>query len=64
MQGCMPIKILDFMAASLPVLAPNIPVVESILSEGRNLGCEACFWHVSVWTAAYHQVKQSLLLMF
>ena len=37
---------------------------ESILSEGRNLGCEACFWHVSVWTAAYHQVKQNLLLMF
>ncbi len=37
---------------------------ESILSEGRNLGCEACFWHVSVWTAAYHQVKRSLLLMF
>ncbi len=37
---------------------------ESILSEGRNLGCEACFWHVSVWTAAYHQVKQNLLPMF
>lgn len=31
MQGCMPIKILDFMAAGLPVLAPDIPVVRRIL---------------------------------
>lgn len=33
MQGCMPIKILDYMAASLPVLAPDIPVVQHILGE-------------------------------
>ncbi|MEL6347172.1 MAG: glycosyltransferase family 4 protein [Myxococcota bacterium] len=32
-QGCMPIKILDAMAAGLPVLAPDIPVVRDILGE-------------------------------
>lgn len=31
MQGCMPIKILDDMAAGIPVLAPDIPVVRRIL---------------------------------
>jgi len=37
MQGCMPIKILDDMAAGLPVLAPDIPVVRRILGEEAPL---------------------------
>lgn len=31
MQGCMPIKLLDYMAAGLPILAPNMPVVTDVL---------------------------------
>lgn len=31
MQGCMPIKLLDYMAAGLPILAPDLPVVTAVL---------------------------------
>lgn len=30
-QGCMPIKLLDYMAAGLPILAPDMPVVRDVL---------------------------------
>lgn len=30
-QGCMPIKLLDLMAAGLPVLAPDLPVVRHVI---------------------------------
>lgn len=36
-QGCMPIKILDYLAAGLPVLAPDMPVVREIVGEDYPL---------------------------
>ena len=36
-QGCMPVKILDFAAAGLPVLAPDMPVVREILGPSYPL---------------------------
>lgn len=30
-QGCMPIKLLDYMAAGLPILVPDMPVVRDVL---------------------------------
>ena len=36
-QGCHPIKILDQMAASLPILAPDIPVVRGMLGDDYPL---------------------------
>jgi glycosyltransferase involved in cell wall biosynthesis len=36
-QGCMPIKLLDYAAAGLPVLAPDMPVVREVLGDGYPL---------------------------
>jgi glycosyltransferase involved in cell wall biosynthesis len=36
-QGCMPIKLLDYMAAGLAVLAPDMPVVRRILGDEHPL---------------------------
>ncbi len=36
-QGCMPIKILDYAAAGLPVVAPDMPVVREILGANYPL---------------------------
>lgn len=36
-QGCMPIKLLDYMAAGLPVLASDLEVVTQILGEAHPL---------------------------
>lgn len=35
-QGCCPIKIFDYMAEGLPVVASRIPAVEEILKDGKN----------------------------
>ncbi len=35
-QGCCPIKIFDYMAEGLPVVASCIPAVEEILQDGKN----------------------------
>ncbi len=29
----------------------------SILLPNPDLGCDACFWHVTLWTSAYHRVQ-------
>jgi glycosyltransferase involved in cell wall biosynthesis len=34
LQGCCPIKLLEYMAAGRPVLAPRLPVVEEIVEHG------------------------------
>ncbi len=36
-QGCMPIKLLDYAAAGLPVLAPDMPVVREVLGDDYPL---------------------------
>ena len=36
-QGCMPIKLLDYLAAGLPVLAPDMPVVRAVVGEDYPL---------------------------
>lgn len=36
-QGCMPIKLLDYALAGLPVLAPDMPVVRDVLGPGYRL---------------------------
>ncbi|MEO1268978.1 MAG: glycosyltransferase, partial [Myxococcota bacterium] len=36
-QGCMPIKVLDYMAAGLPVLAPDMPAVQHIVGDNYPL---------------------------
>jgi glycosyltransferase involved in cell wall biosynthesis len=36
-QGCMPIKILDYAVAGLPVLAPDMPVVRDVLGPEYRL---------------------------
>jgi glycosyltransferase involved in cell wall biosynthesis len=36
-QGCMPIKLLDLLAAGLPVLAPDLPVVRQVVGDDYPL---------------------------
>ncbi len=40
-QGCMPIKLLDLMAAGLPVLAPDMPVVRQVVGDDAPLHARA-----------------------
>jgi glycosyltransferase involved in cell wall biosynthesis len=35
-QGCCPIKLLEYMAASKPIVAPRLPVVRELLTDGET----------------------------
>ncbi len=41
----------------LPEFSYYIDLRSSILSRELDIGCDACAWHVTVWTASFHQVR-------